>query len=213
MESHNGIYYPKENNSNVIKALKKDRIWEKRIVDIFNENLTENDIAVDIGAYIGLHTLVLSKICKKVYSFEPQPLIAECFRKTLDESDQNNILFFEKGLSNIKAKSSVKTNNDGDASILGTRPKKGYKYMFPVELDKLDNIVNEPVKLIKIDVEGHEWETLLGADRVIRESKPIIILETFKLKKNYEKLKGFCEKYKYDREYICSDNWLLVPKS
>ena len=39
--------------------------------------------------------------------------------------------------------------------------------------------------------------------------KPIIILETFRGKKNKEKLEAFCKRFNYFHQYISADNYLL----
>ena len=41
----------------------------------------------------------------------------------------------------------------------------------------MDSFGFENVSLIKIDVEGFEDEVLAGAERLIRESRPVILLE------------------------------------
>ena len=43
----------------------------------------------------------------------------------------------------------------------------------------LDRIVDGPVHFIKIDAEGMELEVLEGATRIVRESRPKIMIEVF----------------------------------
>ena len=51
---------------------------------------------------------------------------------------------------------------------------------YTVDIDTLDNFdfSNELVSVIKIDVEGHEFDVLQGGKKLIDEMRPIIILET-----------------------------------
>ncbi len=51
-----------------------------------------------------------------------------------------------------------------------------------INLKTLDSLVDplEIIKLIKIDVEGHEYEVLLGAEKVIKKNYPIILFEQHK---------------------------------
>ena len=208
--NYGNIFYPAQNNSSVIKCLLNDRVWEKKIVKIFKDNVKEDDIVVDIGTYIGLHTIELSKLAKKVISFEPQPLISACIKKTIKEMGLKNIDHYHMALGNDIGWTNIHTNNDGDASIRGIRDKK-FSQSFKCRLNKLDNIVKEKIKLIKCDVEGYEWEVLAGAVATIEEYKPIIILETFKTKRNMKELKEFCEFMEYSSTYISADNYLLKP--
>ena len=104
----------------------------------------------------------------------------------------------------------IHTNNDGDASLEGIRDNK-FTMKFPINTNTLDNIITEKIDLIKIDVEGAEWELLQGADWTIEQYRPIIILETFKTKKNKKKLEEFKLLFNYNSEYISADNYLLIP--
>jgi hypothetical protein len=49
-----------------------------------------------------------------------------------------------------------------------------------IEIRRLDDVINnesETIGLIKIDVEGHEYEALLGGERVIKSNNPVILFE------------------------------------
>jgi FkbM family methyltransferase len=45
-------------------------------------------------------------------------------------------------------------------------------------LVRLDDVVTEPVGFIKIDVEGHEIAVFEGAQRMLNEHKPILLIES-----------------------------------
>ena len=48
----------------------------------------------------------------------------------------------------------------------------------PIVLQRLDDVlVDEPVALIKCDVEGHELPALNGGERVLSETRPRLLLE------------------------------------
>ena len=55
-----------------------------------------------------------------------------------------------------------------------------------VTLDSLN--IPEKIDLIKIDVEGHEIETLEGAKNTILKNKPIIVIETFNHRDKVEEI-------------------------
>ena len=207
---YNNVFYPQQNNSSVIKALLNDRIWEKKITNLFNHYIQEDWVVVDAGAYIGLHTLTLSKLAKEVISFEPQPLVYQCLKNTLEKQNIDNVKLYHLALSNKKSDTHIHTNNDGDASIEGIRDAK-FNMKFPCETNKLDNIINKKIHLIKIDVEGHEWELIDGATKTIIKHRPIIILETFKRNNNIKKIKQFILSFNYSASYISADNYLLLP--
>ena len=210
ISNYGNIFYPSINNSSVVKAMLAGRTWEKKIVKIFKEHVNKDDVVLDVGTYIALHTIELSKLAKKVISFEPQPLVSACVKKTLNAMEIKNVDHYHMALGNESGWTHIHTNGDGDASIRGIRDAK-FNQSFKCKIDRLDNIVKEKVKLIKIDVEGSEFQVLAGAIELIEEHKPIIIIETFKTKRNLKLLDDFCEGFDYDMEYISADNYLMYP--
>lgn len=210
ISEYKDVFYPTQNTSAVVRALLHDKIWEEKIVNIFEQYITKDDVVIDIGTYIGSHTLKMAELAKKVISFEPQPIISKCVKKTLKKKNIKNVIHYDIALSNYKGYTNIHSNNDGDSSLEGVRDHK-FTNKYKCSVDLLDNLIFEPIKLIKIDVECSEWEVLCGACRIIEESKPIIILETFKYKKNITELEQFCECFDYTSEYISSDNYLLKP--
>lgn len=212
MESYKNIYYPKENNSCVVNALVKNRIWEKKIDKIMKETIKPDWVCVDAGAYIGTHALTMSKLCKEVHLFEPQPLVYECLNKTKEALKIknwyiNNYALLDNDFGLIKFCS----NNDGDARILRSTFRRDWKYKMDVKTMRLDSMLIEKVNFMKIDVEGSEWELIKGAFGTIARDRPVIILETFKTKKNEKNLKEFCMNFSYAAVEINSENWLLNP--
>jgi FkbM family methyltransferase len=207
---YNKVSYPQVNNSAVVKALLKNKIWEKKITNIFQAYIKKDWIVVDVGAYIGLHTLTMSKLANTVYSFEPQPLIYQCVKNTLTTQKIENVILHHVALSNNLGMTNIHTNNNGDASLEGIRDTK-FSMSFPVNTKTLDSYNIDKINLIKIDVEGHEWEMIEGASNSIIKNKPIIILETFKTKKNIKKIEEFILQYNYTYTYISADNYLLLP--
>ena len=211
MESHDGIFYPKENTSNVIKALVSNRIWEKNIDSLLKKYIKKDWNCIDCGAYIGSHALTMSQLCSKVFLFEPQPLIFDCLAMTSQSLKIKNWKINNFGLSNIdNGCIDFGTNNDGDGRILKNQ-KKNWKFNITIKTCKMDSLVLPKINFIKIDVEGHEYEVLEGAELLIKKDRPIIIMETFNTKKNQEKLIKFANENNYLINEINKENYLLLP--
>ncbi len=208
MDNHNNIFYPIDNNCAVINALLKNRTWEKKITNIFNKYVKPDWVCIDVGTYIGLHTLTLSKLCETVIGFEAQPLIYDCLNNTINNKNITNVILHNIALSNEQGDTQIFTNNNGNASLAGIRDHL-FKYNYNIKKNTLDNYNIPHVDLMKIDIEGSEWIMLEGATELINKCRPMIILETFKGKKNKTKLNEFCERFNYSHEYISCDNYLL----
>lgn len=209
---HYKVYVPIVNNSAVVKAVKSNRIWEQKIQDIIVE-YTDNDktsVCVDIGAYIGVHTILMASRSQKVFSFEPQKLVGECLFKTILENNLDNVIFNNCGLWNKKGLMPFVTNNDGDASIAQYRKRK-FKENYLVQVHKLDDFNLDRCDLIKLDAEGSEFEVLAGAMKTIEKFHPIIIIEVWKTISRIHLLEEFACECGYDVRSINAENFLLTP--
>ena len=159
-----------------------DGVFEKKELETFFSWLnslaisTKESVCIDIGANIGNHSLYFSDYYRKVYSFEPSAKIFNVL--SLNSKLVDNIQCFNFGCSNEDKTTllySISTNRGG--SFISSEEKEGETEKIEVKtldatLQDIDN-----VGLIKIDVEGHEYEVLEGAEKTIRDNMPIILFE------------------------------------
>ena len=145
--------------------------WLKEIHnDIFN------GVAIDVGANIGNHSVFFSKFFKKVYSFEPNPKTFKLLEINSKLSD--NIYVKKMGLSNKKVISNLLENesNIGGSKLTNEKSEKTIDIKLTT-LDQEINIIDEKINLLKIDVEGHEFEVIQGSKDTIKRFRPIIVFE------------------------------------
>ena len=155
-------------------------LYEKESLGIFFDWLTSLNVnlsdstAIDVGANIGNHSLYFSDFFGKVASFEPHPRIYKVL--SLNAELSRNIFCYNFGLSDCNREALLNSNssNMGGSSVLEKETQNSEKIILR-ELDSLEDFGD--IKLIKIDVEGHERKTIAGARRTITKKMPIIIFE------------------------------------
>lgn len=166
--------------------LKSDGFYESEISDMMVRILKEDDTFIDCGAHIGWFTITGAELCKKVYSFEAEKGNFECLQKNIELNGLTNVKAFNNAVGEecIDTELYINLDNDGghalwDISIhpFNKKTKSADKVKQPVKMVTLDSLIDEPVKLIKIDVEGCELKVIKGADNLIRKYSPMIILE------------------------------------
>ncbi|KKK94912.1 hypothetical protein LCGC14_2678090 [marine sediment metagenome] len=142
-------------------------------------NLNNEDIVLDIGAYIGVSSMIFSKKVRdkgRVYAIEP--VMHNIIRKNTKENNIINIHVIPKAIGDKVGKAEVEISDyGGDASITKREYTKGYYTKKKViDLTTLDILAEEleleRIDFIKIDIEGAEELAIRGADKIIKKFKP-----------------------------------------
>lgn len=76
----------------------------------------------------------------------------------------------------------------------------------------LDSVIDEPVALLKIDVEGHEIAVLRGAERLIATYRPAMVLEANDAA-HEQVLADWCQANRYGWTRADGRNMLCLPAS
>lgn len=164
-----------ENQKNILDFGKPSR-------DIAIQNLKNMRSVIDIGAHVGISVIQWASIFENVYAFEPMKDHYNCLLE--NTKDFNNIEYFNCALSNITTvrNAAYRTNkNSGSFQLLDDNykqpSKKAPREIYKIETKTLDSFNFKNIDLIKIDVEGWEYEVLLGAKNTIIENQPVLIVE------------------------------------
>jgi FkbM family methyltransferase len=138
------------------------------------------ETVVDVGANIGLMTSVLSMRVGStgtVFSFEPHPATFERLRENVDLIGRAWVKCVRAAVSNASAKRILKEGpgfllNDGTAQLVSSGDAAPSGACHEIEAVRLDEILSDVnCGVCKIDVEGHEIDTILGAERMLREGR------------------------------------------
>lgn len=127
-----------------------------------------NEVFVDCGGFDGNTTISFisqNTAYKKVYYFEPSPEQFNISKNNL--SNYRNIDFFNMATYSCNTKLKFDSGLGSSSSISNSGNTE-------IQAVKLDDIINDAVTYIKLDVEGAEFDTLQGAERLIKEYRPKI---------------------------------------
>jgi FkbM family methyltransferase len=209
------------------KALYEDDIHQLALKLLINE---PDGIVLDIGANLGTFCVPLAKkVSKHTYhAFEPQRVIhyqlcANTFINGLDNVHCHNF-----GLSDKEERLMLtmpdyaSEGNIGAFSIDKEVRKNEYECTTegrkePMVVFTLDSGAHKNVRLIKIDVEGHELEVIKGGIKTIKANNyPPIIFEAWTWKPWYqEKRKSLLDYLKghgYEIQQLGENNLAQHPK-
>ena len=138
--------------------------------------LKPTDIALDIGAHIGYFTLLMAEHCSKVIAFEPERRNFSTLQKNIEPI--NNVVLYNAAVMEFSGQKWLygSDNNSGMHRIYQSRwTPYQWGMVRTVRLDEILN--NETIRFIKIDIEGAELGALRGMQYILKNSKPIMIME------------------------------------
>jgi FkbM family methyltransferase len=160
----------------------RDNNYELDVTAVFQSVLKEGMQVIDIGANIGYFTLLSAALVRPaghVLAIEPNPRNARLIEASRRENGFENITICQTA-----------AGRRAGTLVLNTSHSNGTTSDLPPEVEALlaaesvpclavDTIVPETtmIDLIKVDVEGAEYNALLGASKTISRCRPIIVSE------------------------------------
>jgi FkbM family methyltransferase len=155
--------------------------YQQDILDWALSNVKSFNLAVDVGANIGLHSVRFAQKFSQVESFEPFSTNYECLEKNV--STFVNVKLHKKALGSINKTEMISLpkdlDNSGAVSFIDFQNSEKELIHESVEIKTLDDYDLSP-NLIKIDTQSYELEVLRGARNTLEKHKPVLIIEVGK---------------------------------
>jgi FkbM family methyltransferase len=175
----------------VSQPFRRGKYWESWMHAYFRRFANVNAAALDVGANLGAHTLVLSSLFAEVHSFEMQESVLQLLAKNVRANHvQQKVHMHPTALGRTVGAighycKAVGAKNFGGVSASKSRAAtgRGCKEV-PLTFTTLDKELaglRRPIALVKVDVEGFEEEVLLGARQLLERHRPVLMFESFKL--------------------------------
>ena len=144
-------------------------------------NRFKDTVCIDGGGYIGDTTIFFSKYdFSEVYGFEPDITNFNKAKYNINNyKNKNNIKILNMGIGKENAKLSMELTGSLNmgASFKKDIANKDKSYI--VDVVKLDDYFKNrknKIGLIKLDIEGFEEEALIGAEEIIKNDKPVLLV-------------------------------------
>lgn len=160
-------------------------IYEPELVALFEHVASQsNSCAVDVGANVGHHSLILSRLFKTVEAFEPWAKVRERLAQHIQRNKITNVRVHPVALG---ATDSVQPffvppdSNLGQGSLMRGHTAAAQTTPIEVTVRRADqylaSIEAKDPSLVKIDVEGYEGQVLQGMQATLKRARPIVIFE------------------------------------
>lgn len=173
--------------------------FESSELSLVRQFVEEGDIFLDVGANIGVYTLLASQLVGEsgyVHSFEPLPEANELLLANIRLNRRSNIAMIPAAVGEETGETQIYINAQNALSSLGNTNRGRILRSQTVPILTLDSYAKSAgiarANFLKIDVEGFEGHVLRGAVNLVENSSDLIIMSEL-AHKNFSPL-GFSVK-------------------
>jgi FkbM family methyltransferase len=164
---------------------------------------------LDIGAHTGLYSLLAATAnpTLQVYAFEPLPGICRHFdhNVALNPTLASRIHIFNMALSSRNGAGIINEHIKTDMLPTSSTLERNSHHdpndtkQVPIDLMTLDSWMGQQapgaIDFVKMDIEGHEVQALIGAEATIIKHRPMMVVEL--LVSNYDYINVFLARHNY----------------
>ncbi len=157
----------------VTKDLLRYGKYERTLEELRNW-IKSTDVVVDVGAHYGYYTCMFAQLAKYVTAFEPSPKNLAWLYKNVNQNHYQN----------VRICSAACGDKDGAIDLYLSDICTGMNRVYPsvfcssnkvrATLQRVDGIVTH-ADVVKIDVEGYEWEVLNGMTDILDRVRVLFI--------------------------------------
>ncbi len=182
-------------------------------------DVAPGDVVVDVGAHIGLYTLLAAASGARVFALEPDPANRALLEANLRMNGWRDAHVFPVAASDRVGSASLRCAdgiNRGTSSLAAVQPETSSsspceivptetldRLLAPFQLDRID--------WLKVDVEGHEAAVLAGACEVLSRTRNLILEVTPATAESCGEIAATAGFRKVAEEPgVPASNWLLV---
>lgn len=152
------------------------------VTQFIQRYLKVGDSFLDIGANIGLYTLLACSVVSKsgsVDSFEPCPKTFRRLEENVARNELNQVKLHQTVLGENSSVIKFTVDLDTINHVLSSAPPKTEDNYIEVSCQPLDEIINDKdYAMAKLDVEGYELPVLRGGSKMLsHQNPPVLMLE------------------------------------
>lgn len=176
------------------------------------DNVKSNWTVLDVGANVGIFTILFSKLCAQVYAFEPIPETVLKLRENLHANAcPDNVQIVPLAVSNWTGA------RESPIHPVWGHEVRTEEFLFTTLDDWIKTHGDLHVDAVKIDVDSYDYEVLLGAEQFLRAQRPIVVAElnhALALRGfTVDEPKSFMTKLGFTAIQLDDENYAFIPST
>ena len=186
--------------------------YELDMLRDMNSRLSPGDLVIDVGANVGNHTVFLAAVAgARVVAFEPNGNLANVLNVSVRQNAlEERVRVEEVALGREESIGHFEEELPGNLGAQRVEIGDGPLRIVPLASYTFE----QPIRAIKIDVEGMELDVLQGANEHLEEQRPLLYVEC-QDEAQFGRVNAFLEKlgYSYWDTFNATPSHLFIHKS
>ena len=168
------------NDNGITQDLLYNSIREPYANNALLRLIKPGDVVIEIGANMGYYALQEAKAVGskgKVYAIEPLSENMLRLKENMIRNQYKNIELFEMAIGDRNGVALLYRTKENNLCTLSEMANRDYYTTYPVSVQTLDTFIEGKryPNLIRMDIEGYEYEALRGMIGILKEDRPLII--------------------------------------
>lgn len=160
-----------------------NNVYEEYSSSLLLKHIKPGSLFIDIGAHYGYYTLLAGtgRPDCRVMAFEPSPVNFSILEKNVRHNKLSNVELYQMAVSDRTGMAEFHITEASDNCGFSGHPVSPSIDIVQVKTVRLDDFDLKTAGdiVVKMDIEGHEYEVIRGMDGLIRHSKDIRMLVEF----------------------------------
>ena len=164
----------------VSRTVSTGKMWEQDLINAITPYLSVDKEVIEVGSYIGDHTIYLSKHSKKVWAFEANKVSYAKLLFNLDVNGCKNTYPFNFIIGRGKYIPADYTKDFRNDPVNNPSGNRYIEFVHGEEAASLDELLFNEVEslaVLKVDCEGMDYGIVCSALDLIKKFKPVIAFE------------------------------------
>jgi len=139
----------------------------------------EGAVCIDVGANLGLHTVLLARRSAQVLAFEPERRNYSLLTRNVAANGLGNVRAFNSAVGDREGACQLRLSADnfGDHRVSAIAPNAAGEYVPMTTIDiATRTLLPGSVGLLKIDVQGYEHHVLHGAEETLAKNPDLTLM-------------------------------------
>jgi FkbM family methyltransferase len=167
--------------------------WDTHLKSVIEKAAASDRSALDAGAYLGFHTVYMSRFFRTVHAFEPQVEMFRILGTNLLLNNCHNVTAVNSALYDVACHLAVGAPAQQEVPVPLQDGRTDYDHignaaalmLLPCAADavgstpalRVDDLGLSDLGLMKVDAQGSDLRVMRGAEATIRRCRPVIVAE------------------------------------